>query len=75
MPDGHGQEPASWLICFTGRGRDAKNQQLLNFCCTRRVTGAGGKAGTGKEGEGKAAGLREGKLLPPSERAAPDEEC
>ena len=41
MPDGRGQEPASSLSCFTGRGRDAKNQQLLNFCCTRRAPAKG----------------------------------
>ena len=68
------QEPAVPRNCSAEKARDAKNQQLLNFCCTWRLP-VKGEVGTGKEGEGKAAGLREGRLLPPSERAAPDEKC
>ena len=64
LPDGHGQEPASSPICFIGRGRDAKNQQLLNFCCTRRAL-VKAPLGRGEHGRRGGSGATKGRIAGP----------
>ena len=58
------QESIASLNCFIGRGRDAKNQQLLNFCCTRRAL-VKAPLGRGEHGQRGGSGATKGRIAGP----------
>ena len=58
------QEPASSPICFIGRGCEPKNQQLLNFCCTRRAL-VKAPLGRGEHGQRGGSGATKGRIAGP----------
>ena len=65
------QESIASLNCLIGRGGEPKNQQLLNFCCARRLPVRRAEPRKRRE---KAAGLREG-LSATRRVGRPDGKC